>query len=1056
MRIQRTLGLVLALCLVMIAGAPEAAVQADQGGGIQSTLVNFDAAGHQAVRFDTQGNAVDAHEGQIALFGNTYYFYGTGYGCGFREYRDTAFCGVDVYSSTDLVHWVNRGTLFDATTDYWQSLCGHGQGCFRPHVVYNAGTGRYVLWISGQNIDGGYVVLDSTSPTGPFVVRPAPHLNVNNGIGFPQGDSSLFVDDDGTAYLIRTDWRRQGDVIIEQLDPTYESATTRFVRLQLTHNEAPVMFKRNGLYYVMTSDPNCAYCLGTGTGYLTAPSPMGPWSGNGPTPPPYWQVQDGTLLADGGGAGYSIQGADWTDYTFSFDTRPHQTTDGRYAQASWFFRARNESGPNATQIGGYVWSLSDGPSFGAARGTLVKTVVQNGQAATQTVSLPITITADTWYHVATTVAGATITTTVNGQVVDVTHDATYAQGRVGFTESSAAGEAAEFKNVSVTAPDGTSLLNDFSQFDPPLAPRQAFEISTDSCGGQPADVVAIPGTNGPLYLYLSDLWKSGDMPGLSNYYMGLLQFNDDGSIQPLVCQASVPLSLTVGSPGQQDTPPDLDQTSGYDGFQLACDITGSTMHLQTFTPSQTGTLTELSFATFSWFYGTTAPLALDIVTVDDNGRPLDTLAHMTVPSSGIEASAREAVVDPSISVVAGRRYGILIHSDTFVGCYGYAYDDANPYPNGSEYASTDGGATWTSEPARDLKFTVSVSRTAPATNNPPTATVTPSASATATASSTPTNTSTPTSTPTTTATDTPTPTPTNTALPSNADTPTATTIVSPAPTGTPPAMATRPVTITRPPLTATPRAYPARHPSLPLVVGVTPHSVASGDRLTVAVHTVAHARVTIDLHVLGAKTTCTRPKAKGPQRRTCVTHTIVLYTRGLQGTADSHGRLTRPLRVSYTVAEPVQASLTVKVFSARQAATRTLRITLRPRPLPLTVRVMPRDVTRGSWLGIAVRTAPRARITVALHLMGKKTTCKQTKIKGTHQRACGTRAVVLYTRDLHGTSDSRGRFTDRVRVAYAAPRPVQAALVITARTGRQMATRSTRVIINPLQHRGHT
>jgi hypothetical protein len=36
--------------------------------------------------------------------------------------------------------------------------------------------------------------------------------------------------------------------------------------------------KRNDLYYVLYSDPNCGYCT-TGTSYKTATSPLGPWTG---------------------------------------------------------------------------------------------------------------------------------------------------------------------------------------------------------------------------------------------------------------------------------------------------------------------------------------------------------------------------------------------------------------------------------------------------------------------------------------------------------------------------------------------------------------------------------------------------------------------------------------------------------------------------------------------------------------------------------------------------------------------------------------------------------
>ncbi|HEX8007300.1 MAG TPA: hypothetical protein VF482_12810, partial [Trebonia sp.] len=62
-----------------------------------STLVNFNSSGQQIVRFDTNGNAVDAHDGQLARFGDTYYLYGTSYNCGYRWTINSSFCGFKVY-----------------------------------------------------------------------------------------------------------------------------------------------------------------------------------------------------------------------------------------------------------------------------------------------------------------------------------------------------------------------------------------------------------------------------------------------------------------------------------------------------------------------------------------------------------------------------------------------------------------------------------------------------------------------------------------------------------------------------------------------------------------------------------------------------------------------------------------------------------------------------------------------------------------------------------------------------------------------------------------------
>lgn len=73
------------------------------------TLTNFTASGAQAARVDVNGNALDAHDGQIAQFGNTYYLYGTSYTCGYQYTINSNFCGFKVYSSTDLTHWTDRG-----------------------------------------------------------------------------------------------------------------------------------------------------------------------------------------------------------------------------------------------------------------------------------------------------------------------------------------------------------------------------------------------------------------------------------------------------------------------------------------------------------------------------------------------------------------------------------------------------------------------------------------------------------------------------------------------------------------------------------------------------------------------------------------------------------------------------------------------------------------------------------------------------------------------------------------------------------------------------------
>lgn len=174
------------LALVLfVTGAP-AVVATPAGAAATVTVVNNDAGGGQVSRFDVDGNALDAHDGSVLQVGDAFYLYGTSYACGYGYRQNGDFCGFKAYSSPDLVHWTDRGYIVAP------DAC---QYCFRPHVVYNAGTGRYVLWADGG---GRYLVATSRTPTGVFTAQPDPTLAVGGAV-----DESLFVDTDGAGYVIQ-------------------------------------------------------------------------------------------------------------------------------------------------------------------------------------------------------------------------------------------------------------------------------------------------------------------------------------------------------------------------------------------------------------------------------------------------------------------------------------------------------------------------------------------------------------------------------------------------------------------------------------------------------------------------------------------------------------------------------------------------------------------------------------------------------------------------------------------------------------------------------------
>ena len=241
-----------------------ATVASPAGAATTVTLANSDATGPLS-RFDVDGNALDAHDGSILKVGKLFYLYGTSYACGYRYQANSQFCGFKAYSSPDLVHWTDRGYVLAP------GACGY---CFRPHVVYNAATAKYVLWADGG---GRYIVATNGAPTGLFTPQPDPVLAVGGAV-----DMALFVDHTGAGYLVHnTTLVAAGltaDMVVEPLTADYLGTTGASVRLGLGDVEAFAVFERDGVYHALMSDPSCAYCAGS-TGEMTATSMMGPWSG---------------------------------------------------------------------------------------------------------------------------------------------------------------------------------------------------------------------------------------------------------------------------------------------------------------------------------------------------------------------------------------------------------------------------------------------------------------------------------------------------------------------------------------------------------------------------------------------------------------------------------------------------------------------------------------------------------------------------------------------------------------------------------------------------------
>ncbi len=230
---------------------------------------------------DTDGNPINAHGGGILYHNGKYYWYGE-YKKGetilpdwakWECYR-TDVTGVSCYSSPDMVNWTFEGIVLPAEKDNPESDLHPSKVLERPKVVYNAKTGKFVMWAHVESADyskaaAGVAVADS--PTGPFE-----YLGSFRPNGAMSRDQTVFVDDDGRAYQFASSENNQ-TLYINELTADYLRPSGRYTRNFIGQaREAPAVFKHDGKYYMLSSgctgwDPNKAELA-------VADSIMGDWT----------------------------------------------------------------------------------------------------------------------------------------------------------------------------------------------------------------------------------------------------------------------------------------------------------------------------------------------------------------------------------------------------------------------------------------------------------------------------------------------------------------------------------------------------------------------------------------------------------------------------------------------------------------------------------------------------------------------------------------------------------------------------------------------------------
>jgi hypothetical protein len=215
-------------------------------------------------RPDVNGEIIDAHGGCLQFFDGRFYLYGMHFGTNHNDTRPN--CPLVVYSSSNLMDWTFEGNLLrEQPTGVY----------YRPYVVFNPKTKKYVLWYNWYQIlwKGQAGVAVSDSPLGPFtIVNQRARLS-----GSSPGDGSLFVDDDGTGYYIYTDIANDYAVRVERLTTDFMDSSGEYSDFIGYGLEAPLLFRRNDLYYILCG-PLCADCpQGAEVAVEMSSSPFGPY-----------------------------------------------------------------------------------------------------------------------------------------------------------------------------------------------------------------------------------------------------------------------------------------------------------------------------------------------------------------------------------------------------------------------------------------------------------------------------------------------------------------------------------------------------------------------------------------------------------------------------------------------------------------------------------------------------------------------------------------------------------------------------------------------------------
>ena len=209
----------------------------------------------------------------ITRVGNDYYLTASTF---------TYFPGLPVFRSRDLVNWTQIGNAIDRPGMLDFDGLGLSRGVFAPSISHHDG----IFYIVNTCVDcGGNFIITAKNPAGPW--SDPVWIKDVSGI-----DPSLFVDDDGSAWLMnnaapagpvlyeghRAIWIRRFD--LKALKTSGPSTMIVDGGVDISQKpiwaEGPHIFKRDGRYYLITAEGGTA--INHSQVAYRGDRPEGPWT----------------------------------------------------------------------------------------------------------------------------------------------------------------------------------------------------------------------------------------------------------------------------------------------------------------------------------------------------------------------------------------------------------------------------------------------------------------------------------------------------------------------------------------------------------------------------------------------------------------------------------------------------------------------------------------------------------------------------------------------------------------------------------------------------------